>query len=329
MLRGLIPVISVLGFVNFLFIYHEFVNIIKVSNIDQINLQSNLFINKHFNCTHQKTKHVHTLCAFNAHYATDFNQTKIPILSHPNLPRALNATDLSRLYDLISAIDGIFKENNITYVMSYGTLLGSYFMHGVLPWDDDLDIMVKASDFHKIDQCNFTSAKNRNKNIQSYHDMTYSAKWPKVKLFFEFDKRIRQYKWAWPFCDVRTFKENETHVWIAQNPEINSDRVDFYPLHNRPLGKLWMPVARKPQIWLKNKYGDFHCGSSPYNHRVELYNRHDHGIYEVPCESLHEYYPFVHRRVYAGGVLETLTLNNSNLYTVWLDEPHGQTWDFL
>ena len=56
--------------------------------------------------------------------------------------------------------------------MSYGTLRGSYFMHGVLPWDDDLDIMVKASDFNKIDTCNFTSANNKYQNIPSYDDMT-------------------------------------------------------------------------------------------------------------------------------------------------------------
>ena len=327
MIRGIIPVLLVLGFVNILFISHEFLQVI-VSNMDEIDLQSNLFKSKSFtsNSTHQNTKHVHTLCTVNA---TDINQTKIPILSHPDLPRALNATDLARLNDLLSVIDGVFKENNITYVMSYGTLLGSYFMHGVLPWDDDLDIMVKASDFNKIDQCNFTSGRHGDQNIQVYHEIKSGNKSPKLKLFFEFGEQIRNLKWTWPFCDVRTFSENATHVWISQFPKINSYRVDFYPLHNRPLGKLCMPVARKPQIMLKKKYGDFHCGSSPYNHRLEHYIRHDHGILEIPCERLQEYYPFVHRQVYAGGVLETLTLNNSNLYTVWLDEPHEQTWDFL
>ena len=150
-------------------------------------------------------------------------------------------------------------------------------MHGVLPWDDDLAIMLKASDSHKIDRCNFTSGRHGDQNIQVSHEIKSGNKSPKLKLSFEFGDQIRHLKCTWYFCDVRTFSENATHVWISQFPRISCYRADCYPLHNR-LGKLWMPVAGKPQIWLKKKYGDFRHGSSPYNHRLEHYNRHDHGI---------------------------------------------------
>ena len=40
-------------------------------------------------------------------------------------------------------IDKICNENNITYSVIAGTMLGAIRHKGFIPWDDDLDIILK------------------------------------------------------------------------------------------------------------------------------------------------------------------------------------------
>ena len=262
----------------------------------------------------------------NSSFMKDLTNINIPFLSYPMIPRIVNDTRRDRMDELMSSIDAMFNYNNITYILAYGTLLGSYFTHGILPWDDDLDIIVRASHYDKIKGIDFT------KDSTSKDKMTYFVHekqgYPKMKLYFESDLAAGDHVYNWPFCDIVTFTDNATHVWVDHDPKINSLREDFYPLHLRPLGKLWLPVARKPQVWLKKRYNTFSCKTHYWNH---IHEKSSKKIYKAKCDSIEEYYPVVHRVVQAGGVQETLKLNNTELYTIWLDEPHEESagWDFL
>lgn len=51
---------------------------------------------------------------------------------------------------LMNALDSICRKLNISYWISYGTLIGAYTRHDFIPWDDDIDICMFRSDIKKL-----------------------------------------------------------------------------------------------------------------------------------------------------------------------------------
>lgn len=52
----------------------------------------------------------------------------------------------NELYNLMQTLDSIFKRYNVDYFITCGTLLGSVREGKIIEWDDDIDLMVIASD---------------------------------------------------------------------------------------------------------------------------------------------------------------------------------------
>lgn len=53
-------------------------------------------------------------------------------------------------YTVLKRIDTICREHSWIYFLAYGSLIGAYREGGIIPWDDDIDIMMPRPDFDRF-----------------------------------------------------------------------------------------------------------------------------------------------------------------------------------
>ena len=120
---------------------------------------------------------------------------------------------IDEIHEIINEILLYFKnfcdKNNIAFFLSNGTLLGAVKYRGIIPWDDDIDVLVPREDYDRI--------------IRIFQDTE------KYRLF----SPERTPEFLFPYaklCDMTTRKE-ETN--INNGVELGLD-IDIFPLDNFP-----------------------------------------------------------------------------------------------
>lgn len=208
---------------------------------------------------------------------------------------------LSTLQAFTRAMDAY----NLTYFLYGGSLLGSYRHHGIIPWDDDVDIMMNSSQKELI-------KKALGKKSPDYElDIPPAGQW---KFYYTHMHNLLNRNHRWPYVDMFFFEENSTHIW-DEVPEYGKTFIfrknKVFPLRNRPFNHLMVHAPCNPAACM-NGYTEEICVASSYSHKEET----PLPVYKwvtVPCDKLKFRFPFIQRTQLDDGAWNESLVNNTKL----------------
>ncbi|XP_048247773.1 uncharacterized protein RT0683-like [Haliotis rufescens] len=178
-----------------------------------------------------------------------------------------------------------YVPSNITYFLYAGTLLGSYSHHGIIPWDDDMDIIVRENDKPAL----LTFLKSLGPEYEIYTE--WSVNW---KLYHTKSPKAGTRKWNWPFLDIFFYSEHPSFIQESRELWKIYNKRDVFPLMTRPFMGMMLPVPKKTREVLELHYKIDMCVSNSYDHRLEK-DVPRKCVSKLPCSLLKDKFPFVVR----------------------------------
>jgi len=124
------------------------------------------------------------------------------------------------LLELLDEFVRICMENNLTYFLSYGTLLGAVRHKGFIPWDDDIDVAMPRNDFEKF--LDFFD----NSHLTNYYVLSYRSHCKAGKYFIQFAKFLKN---GTIFAETDRPSDSYSGIFIDIFPFDNCIKI-FYPL---------------------------------------------------------------------------------------------------
>lgn len=114
--------------------------------------------------------------------------------------------------NILKYIDAVCKNNNISYSLAYGTMLGAVRHKGFIPWDDDIDICLLREEYDKL-----LGILKHDSNVNLITKETKNNYYSYAKV-----------------CDPNTFQIEEGYPEIEELGVF----VDIFPIDNIPGNKI-------------------------------------------------------------------------------------------
>ncbi|XP_076465582.1 uncharacterized protein LOC143297231 [Babylonia areolata] len=184
-------------------------------------------------------------------------------------------------------------QHGLSFFISEGSLLGSYRHHGLVPWDDDIDVIINGSQWKEVRRVlgnipGFTLYANPDSqwkfylsDLPAFHDKPF--KWPSLDIFF--------------------FSEHDLYVWgltWGLKSHLMMYTKHLLPLRTVPWERWQVPAPACVERMLATNYDLSKCVTPLYVHKT---NEEHYGFQTevVECSLLHKYYPFVFHHVDPSG----------------------------
>lgn len=230
---------------------------------------------------------------------------------------AITQRERSVFIELWQAFDGFCREQHFTYFLFFGSLLGAFRHHAMVPWDDDLDLLMPESDMGPL-----IVLLKEHAELESVEQSFFVH-----RVFFR-DRRksLPRYgePWSWPYLELHFYRVAGGLIKQGFNSCPKAKEADFFPLTHVPFEGYLAPVPRcMDRIVLECYKGLLEkCCTKNYDHRrgIDL-----HYGDCVKCKLLTEIFPFVTKRTRRGEgeVEEKVTLNGSLQATRYVKKGKG------
>ena len=223
----------------------------------------------------------------------------IPVKSAMSKFRArFSRRERQLLLDSVQVLHVVCSTLKIEYFMGFGSLLGSYRYHNMIPWDHDFDVVI-----HENDRLKLKSALKRMGKV------------------FDVQKDIMKFTFGSPwttYLDIFSYRHfNSSHISIAFNhgKEINMvvSKEWIWPLKLQPYAGMWIPAPRHAEPFLESWYDNLdecvsYRGTSTANNSSKY----------TKCSDLNAFYPYVTRQVdpVEKWTEESLVFEDNILYTL-------------
>ena len=161
------------------------------------------------------------------------------------------------LISLLNYTHHLLESLQIRYIVTGGTLLGVARHGNIIPWDDDLDLLLVEKKSHKL----ISSLSRQN----LYCTATF---WGGVKLFKCNARKIAGYKWRYPFVDIF-----DPAFSIKSNMKRTITEGLLLPTKIAKLGPVKVYVPSRIEQHLTTYFGEewrSKCVSASYNHEKEF-----------------------------------------------------------
>lgn len=229
----------------------------------------------------------------------------------------ISDSDYREFVETLDVFKTICENNTLTFMLYGGSLLGSFRHFGVIPWDDDIDVLINTTEksrlqalLAQVSSYVLDTPDNRQWKFYKKREEKSCTSEPKSSEY-----RLCERSLKWPYVDIFFFSENATHIW-DETPMYRSTYVygkdDVYPLSPSPYEHFVLPVPKCTAKVLSKTYSIDLCVTSTYSHKYEKMS--GNRQVSVACNRLHEFFPFVFESNIRQTVTRKLILNGKTLY---------------
>ena len=95
---------------------------------------------------------------------------------------------------MLRRFDVSCTHHKVNYMLYWGSALGSYRHHGLIPWDDEIDIWTPLEDARKFAEV--VKSMGSNYRLNTHQGVRY-------KIFDNnYSQQAGNRAWRWPFLDI-------------------------------------------------------------------------------------------------------------------------------
>ena len=231
--------------------------------------------------------------------------------------KPLKKSERVTLLLMFGAVTKALRARNVTFWMDGGTLLGSYRHHNLIPWDDNVDLVLSRPQKFQARR----AIKALAPAYQLYVEKDAAGSSELVWRVFASNASVQstRKKFRFPTVNLHFYSQNATHIWLEPR-NLRSHLVwrkkTVSPLYLRPFDKYWAPAPCDTRVYLITEFDSRvfdTCTPAKTFRRENIGQSIGQRRTSVPCRSLDRVPVVTRKRDSDGSITETLVLGNNIL----------------